>query len=57
MVSLDIFTQRMSNSTRDGDADTSQAGPPKTDDHLSDVEDGCGCVEIWERLSEQRASD
>lgn len=47
----------MSNSTRDGDANASPAGPPETDDHLSDVEDGCGCVEIWERLSEQRASD
>lgn len=25
--------------------------------HLDDIEDGCGCVEIWETLSEQRASD
>ncbi|MFB6171062.1 MAG: hypothetical protein ABEJ23_00910 [Haloarculaceae archaeon] len=24
------------------------------DDHLDDVEDGCGCTEIWEHLSEQR---
>lgn len=47
----------MSNSNRDGDASVSPAGSPETDDHLSDVEDGCGCVEIWERLSEQRASD
>lgn len=23
-------------------------------DHLKDVEDGCGCTEIWEHLSEQR---
>ncbi len=22
--------------------------------HLDDVEDGCGCTEIWEHLSEQR---
>jgi hypothetical protein len=27
------------------------------DDHLSDVEDGCGCAEVWEHLSEQRAAD
>ncbi|WP_267903186.1 hypothetical protein [Halobaculum saliterrae] len=31
----------MSNSTRD-------------DDHLHDLEDGAGCTEIWEKLSEQR---
>ncbi|WP_258560314.1 hypothetical protein [Halorhabdus salina] len=24
------------------------------DDHLTDIEDGCGCAEIWEGLSEQR---
>ena len=23
-------------------------------DHLDDVEDGCGCAEVWEHLSEQR---
>lgn len=23
-------------------------------DHLEDVEDGCGCTEIWEHLSESR---
>ncbi|AEH36976.1 hypothetical protein Halxa_2354 [Halopiger xanaduensis SH-6] len=26
-------------------------------DHLSDVNDGCGCTEIWEELAESRASD
>jgi hypothetical protein len=25
------------------------------DDHLADVEDGAGCTEIWEKLSENRA--
>lgn len=25
-------------------------------DHLEDVEDGCGCAEIWETMSEQRDS-
>lgn len=24
------------------------------EDHLADVEDGAGCTEIWERLSERR---
>lgn len=30
-----------------------------TTDHLDDVEDGCGCTEIWEHMSEEReaASD
>ena len=23
-------------------------------DHLADIEDGAGCAEIWERLSERR---
>lgn len=25
--------------------------------HLDDVEDGCGCTEIWEHLSEGRERD
>jgi len=28
----------------------------RADSHLDDVEDGCGCTEIWEHLSEQRAA-
>ncbi|WP_254544179.1 hypothetical protein [Halomarina pelagica] len=30
--------------------------PPREDDrcHLDDLEDGCGCAEVWEHLSEQR---
>ncbi|EMA29544.1 hypothetical protein C444_12132 [Haloarcula japonica DSM 6131] len=24
------------------------------DDHLADIEDGCGCAEVWEHMSEQR---
>lgn len=23
-------------------------------EHLDDVEDGCGCTEIWEHMSEER---
>lgn len=26
-------------------------------DHLSDAPEGCGCVEIWEHLSEEREDD
>lgn len=25
--------------------------------HLDAVEDGCGCAEIWEHLSDRRADD
>jgi hypothetical protein len=28
--------------------------PEAGDDHLEAVEDGCGCVEMWEATSEQR---
>lgn len=34
---------------RDEDADRA--------DHVADVEDGSGCTEIWEQLSEQREDD
>ncbi|TKX83483.1 hypothetical protein EXE43_24020 [Halorubrum sp. SS5] len=33
---------------RDGDEGEADRG------HLDDVEDGAGCTEIWERLSERR---
>ncbi|WP_276271702.1 hypothetical protein [Haloarcula litorea] len=26
--------------------------PERRDDHLQDVPDGCGCVEVWEHLSD-----
>jgi hypothetical protein len=26
-------------------------------EHLDDVDDGCGCTEIWEHLSEERDED
>jgi len=25
--------------------------------HLDDVEDGCGCAEVWEHLSDERAGE
>ena len=29
----------------------------KEDNHLDEVEDGCGCTEIWEHLSDHRVDD
>jgi hypothetical protein len=29
----------------------------RDDDHLSDIEDGAGCTEVWEQLSEVRAEN
>jgi hypothetical protein len=26
----------------------------RPDSHLDDVDDGCGCAEVWEHLSERR---
>ncbi len=34
------------------DEDDTEEG--SEDDHLADVEEGAGCTEIWEHLSEQR---
>ncbi|SFR45691.1 MULTISPECIES: hypothetical protein [Halorubrum] len=38
-------------SGRDDEADGDAGGGSS---HLDDVEDGAGCTEIWERLSERR---
>ena len=27
---------------------------PEMTEHLDDLQDGCGCTEIWEHLSEKR---
>jgi len=32
----------------------SETPPDRDDAHLEDIDDGCGCVETWERLSELR---
>lgn len=29
----------------------------RPDAHLRDVADGCGCTEIWEHTSEERAAE
>lgn len=26
-------------------------------EHLEDIDDDCGCVEVWERLSERRSDE
>lgn len=31
-----------------------EAEEEQVDEHLEDVEDGCGCAEVWEHLSDQR---
>jgi hypothetical protein len=43
-----------------GHAEASGEGAPteeESNEHLRDVEDGCGCAEIWEHLSERRAKN
>ncbi|GCF13984.1 hypothetical protein Harman_19190 [Haloarcula mannanilytica] len=35
---------------------TSKADDPERE-HLSDVDDGCGCTEIWEHMSDARDAD
>ena len=41
--------------TRDTDRrDAPEKRPQDADDHLAEVPDGCGCVEVWEHLSERR---
>jgi hypothetical protein len=32
-------------------------GADRSESHLDDVEDGAGCTEIWETLSERRQND
>ena len=40
---------------------TGQSSEPTCDEpareHLQDVEDGCGCTELWEHLSERRETE
>ncbi|QLH83868.1 hypothetical protein [Halosimplex pelagicum] len=44
--------------TDDNRVDEESVGAEAREDaHLDDVADGCGCTEIWEHLSEERADD
>ena len=36
------------------DSDRSPRSEHADQEHLQGVEDGCGCAEVWEHLSEQR---
>ncbi len=35
----------------------SEDGDQRQADHLSNIDDGCGCTEIWEHLGEIRESE
>jgi len=37
--------------------DTEETKPEREDDHLSGIEDGAGCTEIWEHLSRGRRAE
>ena len=41
----------------DGSEEAGDADVDGESDHLADVEDGAGCTEIWERLSERREQE
>lgn len=46
-------------SDQTADDGSRDAGPEpereRPDAHLEDIEDGCGCTEVWDYLSERRA--
>lgn len=39
------------------DAETDEGDARASDDHLQDLDDGAGCTEIWEHLSDRRDDD
>jgi hypothetical protein len=43
-----------SEDTENDETDRSPRSERTDQDHLRGVEDGCGCAEVWEHLSEQR---
>ncbi|GAA3859033.1 hypothetical protein [Haloarcula argentinensis] len=47
--------ETMTNAQQTHDDDAEREEP--TTDHLDNVEDGCGCTEIWEHMSEERESE
>lgn len=66
MTADEQFTERAATeeSAEDASEDAAEEpdreweGPPDDDrDHLNDLEDGSGCTEIWEHLSERRAEN
>lgn len=51
MTADEELTERLENGSTDAQASPGDG----TRDHLLDIEDGSGCTEIWEQLSERRA--
>jgi hypothetical protein len=47
----------MTQVTDDAEDEQSASGTSHEDEraHLDGVEDGCGCAEVWEHLSDERA--
>ncbi|WP_255149716.1 hypothetical protein [Halorarius halobius] len=37
--------------------DTDDDTDERADAHLQEIDDGCGCAEVWEHTSAARASD
>jgi hypothetical protein len=50
---------RTPSTTETDDEDDGDVPDPDDVDtaHLDDVADGCGCAEVWEHLSKERADD
>ncbi|WP_167837283.1 hypothetical protein [Halosimplex halophilum] len=58
MVELDNADGDAADGSTDDRVDEEPAdGDARADAHLDGVADGCGCTEIWEHLSEERADD
>ena len=36
---------------------TGSSTEERATEHLEDIEDGCGCAEVWEHLSERREAE
>lgn len=53
-VQVTAVTETMTNAQQTHDDDAEREEP--TTDHLDNVEDSCGCTEIWEHMSEERES-
>ncbi len=44
----------MSDSTVEESETERSDGSERPDDHLEGIDDGCGCAEVWDYLSERR---
>lgn len=48
MIALQLLGERVTMDEQDRDDETG---------HLDEIEDGCGCTEIWEHMSERRGDE